>query len=328
MNGSAVSSRFQPANPVRSALDLIGNTPLVELPGALENRRVRIYGKLEWYNPCGSIKDRPARQMIEDAISSRALRPGMRVIEATSGNTGTGLAFVCKVLGFPLTIVSPKIATQRKREDMERFGAEIIDVEGDTTETALAHTYELVEQHPEIYFHTDQFTNTSNSRAHELTTGPEILADCPEVTDIVASVGSFGTISGIGTYFQKKGIPMRMHAVRAHPGDAFIAGMKEGDKHVPLMEKFADLDVEWRMARGRSAVSQIQRALALGYHIGPSAALVLHAALQIGAEMDRGHIVCVFADGGGKYPGNPLYDPQRAAAMSDAELNRKVFCSQ
>lgn len=312
---------------IRSALDLIGGTPLVELPGLTERPEVRVYGKLEWYNPCGSIKDRPARQMILDGLDRGALRSGMRVIEATSGNTGTGLAFVCKVLAFPLTLVIPKITTSRKREDMARFGAELIDVVGDTTETALALTYKMAKQNPDLYFHTDQFTSLSNSRAHELTTGPEILAACPDVTDVVASVGSFGTISGIGTFFQQKGLPVRMHAIRAHPGDAFIAGMKEDNKHVPLLDRFASLKVHWRIVRGREAIAPLRRALDLGYHLGPSAALVLHAALEIACRIERGHIVCVFADSGAKYPGNPLYDPERAARMTDLELNRTIFCS-
>jgi cysteine synthase len=312
---------------VASALDLIGHTPLVELRGLADNPKVRIYGKLEWYNPCGSVKDRPARQMIIDAIESGTLKPGMRVIEATSGNTGTGLAFVCRVMNIPLTLLIPKITSARKREDMLRLGAELIDVSGDTTESALEQAYAMVERKPDFYYHTDQFTNVSNARAHELATGPEILHACSDVTDIVASVGSFGTIAGIGSFFEKSGRPIRLHPVRAHPGDSYIAGMKEEAKAVPLIERFSSLDVRWRMVRGRHAITSIQKALSLGYCLGPSAALVLHVALQISQEIEEGHIVCVFADSGAKYPGNPLYEPKRVEQLCDLDLNRLVFCS-
>jgi cysteine synthase len=310
---------------IRSALDLIGDTPLVELPGLAESPEVKIYGKLEWFNPCGSVKDRPARQMVVDAIADGRLRPGMKVLEATSGNTGTGLAFVCRVLGFPLVVVIPRITSARKREDMRRFGAELIEVDGDTTAVALQVSYGMLAERPDLYFHTDQFTNPSNARAHELTTGPEILEACPEVTDVVASVGSFGTVAGIGTFFQKAGLPVRMHAIRAHPGDAYIAGMRESTQAIPLRERFASLAVQLKLVRGRYAIESLQRALQLGYHLGPSAALVLHSALQIAHGMEHGHVVCVFADNGAKYPGNPLYDPARAAQMNDVELSRTVF---
>lgn len=317
---------------VFSPLDLIGDTPLVELPGLSGNPEARIYGKLEWFNPCGSVKDRPARQMILDALADGRLKPGMRVIEATSGNTGTALAFVCKVLGIPLTLVVPRITTRRKREDMERFGAEVVEVEGETTEFALALTYEMVDREPDRYFHTDQFTNPSNARAHELTTGPEILRDCPDVTDVVASEASFGTAGGIGSFFAGRGGGVRVHSVVARPGDSYIAGMRQEDRDVarrgrPLRDQLDFVLARRWIADGVRAVDSIQRAMALGYHLGPSAALVLDVALRIAREIGQGSIVCVFADGGSKYPCNPLYEPARVRDLSVDELRRVAFTS-
>jgi cysteine synthase B len=316
---------------VHSPLDLIGDTPLAELMGLTPNPEVRIYGKLEWFNPCGSSKDRPARQMILDALAGGRLRRGMRVIEATSGNTGTALAFVCQVLGFPLTLVVPRITSARKLEDMRRFGAEVLEVEGDTTELALERTYEMVDREPDRYFHTDQFTNPSNARAHELTTGPEILRDCPEVTDVVASEASFGTIGGIGSFFVRQKPEVRIHAVVALPG-SHIPGMRPMDRAAAcrgpaLRDQLGSVLTSRRIADGADAVNAIQRGLALGYHLGGTAALVLDTALGIAREIGRGSIVCVFADSGSKYAGNPLYDFARAKAMSVDELRHQAFTS-
>ena len=211
-------------------------------------------------------------------------------------------------------------------------GAEVLEVEGDTTEYALDLTYEMIDREPDRYFHTDQFTNPSNARSHELTTGPEILRDCPEVTDIVASEASFGTAGGIGSFFAHQGNGVRVHAVVARPGDSYIAGMRQEDRSMarrglPLREQLDWVLASRRRTDGVRAVESIQRALALGYHLGTSAALVLDVALQLTREIDGGVIVCVFADGGSKYPGSPLYEPDRAWRLSANELKQEAFRS-
>jgi len=307
----------------QSALDLIGNTPLVELSGLCENPRVHLYAKLEWYNPGGSVKDRPAKQMLLDALASETLRPGMRVLEATSGNTGTALAFVCAILGFPVTLVIPEVTSTRKRQDMERFGATLHVVPGETTEHALEIAYGMLASEPERYFLSDQYTNPSNPKAHYLGTGPEILRQCTEVTHVVAAQGSFGTLGGVGRYLKEVRPDTHICAVVAQPGTRTLFGMKEEGHTMPLVD---DAVLSTRLlVSGYDAHDGIQAGLRFGFQLGPSAGGVLAAALRIARRLREGHLVCVFADGGNKYPESVLYRPDAKMRVSQAEADQDAF---
>lgn len=306
-----------------SALDLIGNTPLVELRGLTGKAAVRLYAKLEWCNPGGSVKDRPAKQMVLDALAEGRLQPGMTGLEATSGNTGTALAFVYAILRIPFTVVIPEVTSSRKRQDMQRFGARLIEVPGETTERALETAYRMVAAEPERYFLTDQYTNPSNVKAHYLGTGPEILQQCPEITHLVAAQGSFGTLGGVGRRLKEERPDARVYAVLAKPGTRTLFGMKEANHVMPLVD---DSLLAGRMlVTGYEAHDSIQRGLAFGFQLGPSAGGVLAAALRLAQTLREGHIVCIFADGGMKYPDSALYQRDAKTLLSVDEANQEAF---
>lgn len=307
----------------QSALDLVGNTPLVELPGLCENPWVHVYAKLEWYNPGGSVKDRPAKQMVIDALDSGALRPGMRVLEATSGNTGTALSFVCAILGFPVTLVIPEVTSTRKRQDMERFGAEVKIVPGETTEHALEVAYNMVAAEPGRYFLSDQYTNQSNPKAHYLTTGPEIVRQCPEVTHVVAAQGSFGTLGGVGRYLKEVSPCTRLCAVVAQPGTRTLFGMKEEQHTMPLVDD--SLLSNRLLVSGYDAHDGIRLGVRFGFQLGPSAGGVLVAALRIARRLQEGRLVCVFADGGNKYPDSVLYQSDAKMLLPAEDADQEAF---
>jgi [CysO sulfur-carrier protein]-thiocarboxylate-dependent cysteine synthase len=292
---------------VRSILHLIGNTPLVDLSCLSQNEGVRLWAKLESFNPCGSVKDRPARQMLLDGISENLLRPGMTILEATSGNTGTALACIGRLLGYSVELVVPEVTSATKLIDISRFGAHIRIVPGHTTEHALEVAYELSRREPERYFLTDQYTNSSNPKAHYLTTGPEIVRDCPQVTHFVAAQGSFGTLGGVSRYFREQGVPAKVFAVVARPGTTTVFGMKQVNDVAPLVD---DSVLSGRfIIDAEKAMQGIQAAIALGYHVGPSSGAVLAAAIRLSSRVTPGNeIVCLLADGGIKYPGSKLYD--------------------
>lgn len=307
-----------------SALSLIGNTPMVNLSTVSARQDVTINAKLEGRNPGGSIKDRPALQMVLDGIESEQLVDGMGIIEATSGNTGTGLAFVGSVLGIPVTLVVPEVTSPAKLRDMRRFRAKIKVVHGDTTEHALEEAYKIRDRHPRRFWMPDQYTNPSNPKAHYLTTGPEILTQCPSVTHVVAAQGSFGTLAGLARRFSESKPGVRLHAVIARPGTTTIFGMKEADKVMPLAD---DSVLAGRfMVDGRSAAEGIQHGLRFGFQLGPSAGAVLAAAVKLSERLPAGStIVCIFADFGTKYPGCPLYHPKILANSPGMDLDHAAF---
>ena len=307
----------------QSVLDLIGDTPLVELEGISRNPKVRIFAKLEWFNPGGSIKDRPARQMVLDAIEDGRLRSGMTILEATSGNTGRSLALIGSVLSIPVTLVIPEITSLPKRLDMKRLGAELVEVPGETTERALEEAYRMVEQEPGRYFFSNQYSNPSNIKAHYLTTGPEILSQCPEITHLVAAQRSFGTLGGTGRRIKEARPDVQVCAVVAQPGTQTLFGMK-GDSHaMPLVDD--TLIDAGKLISGYQAHEGIQIGLRSGYQLGPSAGGVLMAALNLAKGLREANIVCIFADGGGQYPDCRLYRRDTKSILSEDEANEEAF---
>ncbi len=181
-----------------SVLDLIGNTPLVDVSPLSPTPGVRIVAKLEGQNPGGSIKDRIAKAMVEAAEADGTLQPGQTLLEPSSGNTGIGLAMVCLLKGYPLTIVLPENVSPERRQLLEIFGASIITSPGaEGSNGAVRMAQRLAAEDPSVAF-LYQYGNPANPRAHYETTGPEILRDCPEVTHLVAGLGTAGTLMGDG----------------------------------------------------------------------------------------------------------------------------------
>jgi cysteine synthase B len=183
-----------------SVLELIGETPILDVSQLSPNPDVRILGKLEGQNPAGSVKDRIARAMITEAEADGTLTPGKTIIEPSSGNTGIALAMIAKLKGYPIKIVLPENVSIERRQLLEVFGAEIILSPGaEGSNGAVARARAMAEEHPDWAF-LYQYANEANPRAHYETTGPEILRDVPDITHFVAGLGTSGTLMGVGTY--------------------------------------------------------------------------------------------------------------------------------
>src|SRR5688572_3622301 len=212
-----------------SVLGLIGNTPLVDISGISPNPRVRILAKLEGQNPGGSVKDRVALSMVEDAEKNGDLRPGQTILESSSGNTGIGLALVAKMKGYPIKIVLPENVSLERRQLLEVWGADIISTPGaEGSNGAMRHARTLAEAHPEYWF-PFQYGNAANPMAHYEGTGPEIWRDAPEVTHFVAGLGTSGTLIGVGSYLKEQNPLLQVWAIEPPLGE-MVDGLKNFDE--------------------------------------------------------------------------------------------------
>ena len=205
--------------PFENVLDLIGNTPVVDVSVLSPNPRVRLMTKLEGQNPFGSVKDRIAKSMIETAIKEGVLSPGQRLMEPSSGNTGIALAAIAAVKGNPITILMPESVSIERRQMLEVFGAEIILTPGEEgSNGAVRRAEQLAKEHPEYCF-LHQYQNDANPRAHYEGTGPEIWRDVPEVTHFVAGLGTSGTLMGVGRYLKEQNPDIKIVAVEPPLGE-------------------------------------------------------------------------------------------------------------
>ncbi|MDH3392583.1 MAG: cysteine synthase family protein, partial [Desulfobulbaceae bacterium] len=215
-------------------LDRIGNTPLVAIKHLNPNPKVQILAKIESFNPGGSVKDRIAFQMIHEAEESGALTPDKVVLEATSGNTGIGMAMVCAVKGYRCQLVMPESASIERRKIMKAYGAEILLTPAKrSTDGAIEQAYAMAREHPDRYFLTDQFNNDANWRAHYLNTGPEIWQQTDgKVTDVVATLGTSGTVMGLCNYFSEHHPSVEVSAMEPFYGHKIqgLKNMKESYK--------------------------------------------------------------------------------------------------
>lgn len=198
-----------------SVLELIGNTPLVEVSQLSPSPAVRLFAKLENQNPFGSVKDRIANAMIKRAYATGRLVKGQRILEPSSGNTGIALAAIARITGNPITILMPESVSIERRQMLEVFGAEIILTPGgEGSNGAVRRAEALAAQHPEWCF-MHQYSNEANPRVHYDTTGPEIWRDCPQVTHFVAGLGTSGTLMGVGRYLKEQNDAVQIVARRA-----------------------------------------------------------------------------------------------------------------
>lgn len=288
-----------------SILDLIGDTPVLDVSHLSGNPRVRILAKLENQNPTGSVKDRAAKAMIEDAEADGTLSPGRIIIEPSSGNTGIALAMICQLKGYPLKVVLPDNVTSERRHMLEVWGAEIIPSpanEGSNGAVKLAQR--LADENPAWAF-LYQYGNEANPTAHYNTTGPEILRDVPDITHFVAGLGTSGTLMGVGTYLKEHKPDVQVLAVEPPSGEN-VEGLRSLDDGFvpPIFDKWGGLQLldGKRIIRPSESI-ECTRLLVqeCGVFAGLSAGAALAGALRVAQSIDEGVVVFIVADGGWKY---------------------------
>jgi cysteine synthase len=287
-----------------SILDLIGNTPMVDVSQLSPNGEVRIVAKLEGQNPGGSIKDRIAWNMIQEAEADGTLTEGRTIIEPSSGNTGIALAMIARMRGYPIKIVMPENVSIERRQSLEVWGAEIILTPGgEGSNGAVRRAEVLADEHPEWVF-LYQYANEANPRAHYEGTGPEIWRDCPEVSHFVAGLGTTGTLMGVGRYLKEQNPQVKVVAVEPPLGER-VEGLRNLDEGYipPVYEKWggAELLDRKRIVRPRESIEWTRRLADVGIFSGISGGAALAGAAKVASEVDSGTVVVVLADAGWKY---------------------------
>ena len=306
-----------------SVLDLIGNTPVVDVSNLSPNPRVRLIAKLEGQNPFGSVKDRIAKSMIEQAIADGKLKPGQRIMEPSSGNTGIALAAIAAVKGNPITILMPDSVSIERRQMLEVFGAEIILTPGpEGSNGAVRRAEALSAEHPEWCF-MHQYQNDANPRAHYTTTGPEIWRDVPEVTHFVAGLGTSGTLMGVGRFLKEQNADIKLIAVEPPLGER-VEGLRNLDEGYipPIFENWNGVDLldRKRVVRPRESLEMTRRLVQeCGIFAGISSGASLAGALKVASEIEEGTIVFIVCDGGWKYLSTGAYTDDLDAAEAAAE---------
>ncbi len=294
----------------KNILDAIGHTPLVELPKLTPNPRVRIFAKLEGQNPSGSVKDRIAKYMIEDAEKSGALTPGQTILEPTSGNTGIALAMIGHYKGYPVKTVMPESVSVERRQLLEAYGAEVILSPGDLgSNGSIKMAQDILAKHPDWYM-PFQYGNEANPRAHYETTAVEIIEDLPEVDVFMAGQGTGGTLMGNGRRLKEHNPNLKLIAVVPHPGD-LVQGLRSlDDGFIPPVMDPSLLDGKIMVASKEAFAMTAALMDKECIFAGISAGSVVYAAIRQAQRMEHGNIVCLLADGGWKYLSTGLWtDP-------------------
>ncbi len=309
--------------PHESVLDLIGNTPVVDVSNLSPNPRVKLMAKLEGQNPFGSVKDRIAKSMIETAIKEGVLKPGQRIMEPSSGNTGIALAAIAAVKGNPITILMPESVSIERRQMLEVFGAQIILTPGaEGSNGAVRRAEKLASENPDWCF-LHQYQNDANPQAHYESTGPEILRDVPEVTHFVAGLGTSGTLMGVGRYLKERKPDVKIVAVEPPLGER-VEGLRNLDEGYipPIFENWHGIDVldRKRVVRPRESIEMTRRLVReCGIFAGISSGASLAGALKVANEIDEGTIVFIVCDGGWKYLSTGAYTADLDEAERSAE---------
>ncbi len=311
-------------------LELIGNTPLVDVSRLSPNPAARLLAKLEGQNPFGSVKDRIAKNMILTAERDGTLRPGQTILEPSSGNTGIALAAIAGLRGYPIKIVMPTSVSIERRQMLEIFGADLILTPGEEgSNGAVRRAQALAAEHPEWCF-MYQYANDANPRAHYETTGPEIWRDCPEITHFVAGLGTSGTLMGTGRYLKEQNPAIQVVAIEPPIGER-VEGLRNlEDGYIPpVFENWHGYDLldRKRVVRPRESIEWTRRLVSeCGVFAGLSAGAALAGAAKIAAEIPAGPagavaatIVFVVSDGGWKYLSTGAYTDDLDAAEHAAE---------
>lgn len=295
-----------------SILNHIGNTPLVEIRRLNPNPKVRILAKLEYLNPGGSIKDRPALSMIEEGERSGELKPGKTVIEATSGNTGIGLAMVCSVKGYRLLLAMSEAASVERQQILRARGAEILLTPGHLgTDGAIEEVYRLARENPDTYFMTDQYNNPANWKAHYNGTAVEMWEQTGgTLTHLVATMGTSGTLMGLSRRLKEFNPAVRIIGVEPYLGHRLqgLKNMKEAYQPELFDKRLLDEKVN---VEDEPAFEMTRRlAREEGLMVGMSSGAALVVAAEIASTLEAGTLVVVFPDGGERYLSTPLFAVQ------------------
>ena len=291
--------------PYASIVDLIGNTPIIEVSELSPNPDVRIYAKLEGQNPAGSVKDRIAKAMILAAEKEGKLTAGSVILEPSSGNTGIALAMISSIRGYQLKIVLPDNVSIERRQLLEVWGAEIISSPGsEGSNGAVRRAQQLAKENPDWVF-LYQYGNEANPEIHYTTTGPEILEDVPDITHFVAGLGTSGTLMGVGRYLKEQNPTIQILAVEPPSGES-VEGLRslEDGFIPPVFEQWNGMD----LLDGKRIIRPIEslecaRKLAQtsGIFAGISSGAALAGALRVAEQIKSGNIVFIVCDGGWKY---------------------------
>jgi cysteine synthase len=299
-----------------SLLELVGNTPLVELPHLSPKPEVRLYAKLEGQNPTGSIKDRVALAMVEAA----KLEPGQELLEPTSGNTGISLALVARLKGYRLTCVMPENVTEERRRLLRLYGAEIVEspaAEGSNGAVRVA--LELAKREPRFHM-LFQYANPANPAAHYEGTGAEIAEALERVDVLVAGLGTGGTLMGAGRRLRESFPEVIVAAAEPLPGDPVMGLRSLEDGYVPPILDVSKLDRKVLVSNAE-AVSGLRALLDReGVFAGVSAGAVVHVARKLAAELDEGVVVAILADAGWKYLSADFWDAEDPAAEMEESV--------
>jgi cysteine synthase B len=305
-----------------SLLELVGDTPLVELPRLSPKPSVQLYAKLEGQNPTGSIKDRIGLAMVEAAERSGGLEPGQELLEPTSGNTGISLALVARLKGYRLTCVMPENVTAERRRQLRLFGAEIVESPGsEGTNGAVRMAQDLAEREPRFHM-LFQYENEANPSAHYAGTGAEIAAALDRVDVLVAGLGTGGTLMGAGARLREAFPGITIAAAEPLPGDPIMGLRSLEDGYVPPVLDVAQLDRKVLVSNADAVTALRELLQREGIFAGVSSGAVVHVARRLAEELDEGTVVAVLADAGWKYLSAGFWQEE---AQAEDELEAAVW---
>lgn len=306
-------------------VEAIGNTPLVELKRLSPKPGVRIYAKLESYNPTGSVKDRVARGLIEDAEGRGAIRPGQTILEPTSGNTGISLAMICKRKGYPLKVVMPDNVTEERTQLLTMYGAEIVYSPGEQgSNGAVALALEMAEA-DSSYYMPYQYGNRANPDAHYNGTAAEILDELDEVAAFVAGLGTGGTLMGNGRRLKEHDPDTLVVAAEPLQGE-LVQGLRSlDDGFIPPIIDLSLIDRKIFVSNRDSVVWTKRLLEEEGLFAGVSSGAIASIAVRIAGELDEGNVVFVVADDGWKYLSSGVYSKPIEQLEAEGVLDSASF---
>jgi len=287
---------------------LIGNTPLVELQHINQNKSVQVFCKLEGQNPGGSVKDRAAFNMIKSALDRREIKPGSKLVEATSGNTGIALAMIAQSMNVNMTLIMPETATPERVKTMKAYGAEVILTPGDKT---IEYSRQLAQEMSDSgeYFMLNQFANPDNYKMHYKTTGPEIWKDTKgRITHFVSSMGTTGTIMGVSRYLKEQRKDIQIVGVQPTDGSNIPGIRRWSPEFLPKIFEAQRVDRIIDVSREQSIAMTRRMAQEEGIMAGMSSGGALTAAIEIASEISDGVIVCITCDRGDRYLSSELFE--------------------